>query len=141
PQPRFAATVRSARQAFWGRIELCGACGAISVAGTHSWWRRQDLWARRASGSRRGFQANSNRPTPLISGPNDGWRREAGTLCCQPFPKDRYFFERKVSRRTHEVVGARRVDCPTRYCESTHRDFVTDHRPPGERESLTSFGG
>jgi hypothetical protein len=33
------------------------------------------------------------------------------------------------------------MDCPTRYCESTKRDCVTDKRPPSERESLTSFGG
>lgn len=48
-----------------------------------------------------------SKATVLISGPNDGRRREAGTLCCQPFPKDRNLFEREVSRRTHEMVGVR----------------------------------
>ena len=47
----------------------------------------------------------------------------------------------KVSRRTYEVVGVRGVDCPTRYCESAHRDLVTDQRPPSDRKSLTRFGG
>ena len=77
----------------------------------------------------------------IVSGPDEGWRREAGTLFRYPFPKDRHFFERKVGRRTHEVISLCRADCPTRHRESTQPDFVTDQRPPSECESLTSFGG
>jgi hypothetical protein len=69
-----------------------------------------------------------------------GWRREAGTLYCQPFPEDRHFVERKLSRRTHEVVAPGRVDRTACYCEPTQHDFITDQRPPSKRESLTSCG-
>ena len=39
------------------------------------------------------------------------------------------------------MVGLRRVDCPTRYCEPAQPDFVTNQRPSSEREPLTRFGG
>ena len=76
-----------------------------------------------------------------VSCSNEGRGWEAGALHSQPFPKAGYFVERQAGRRTDKVIGTWGLDCATGYCKPTGIDFITDQRPPGERESLAGFGG